>query len=458
VTRVGVHLATGDEGELREGRVRHLASQGARAGQRFQDCVFEVQQPAPSRGIRPPRAGRRGVPPEGGTGKPLNGRGSKGSRTRAGGWRTRALMSARWAGSPPDGDARCSIDSAYRRILGSRVQASVSGSRWATATAGCPEVHEVQGLPCRVYRREWPNPESWWRKLWRVRIPGEHRRTTSTWPRGGSLRNGLPGGARLRSGRAGRQPVSPVCTEGVRYVRRAFGHVEATGLATARNPRPRLMRPDPPPGGFAGQRARRERRKRSWISREHCAGDGRTRTHKEAGGPRERVRLLGKGKLCREAPGARAAWKKAAKRRGPRQTAGSSDSDTRRVLAGTVERGKNPEDGTDEGLATLVPRGLPRGGLRRRRGTRRRGVRGSKNPTRGSPAKLWNDTSPFGGAGRRRGTRVEADPGTLKRHRTPRGQIVGLTFCDKAWRGIPRGRASDVGGAPEANKALLAGH
>jgi hypothetical protein len=30
VTRVGVHLATGDEGVLREGRVRHLASQGVR--------------------------------------------------------------------------------------------------------------------------------------------------------------------------------------------------------------------------------------------------------------------------------------------------------------------------------------------------------------------------------------------------------------------------------------------
>jgi len=218
------------------------------------------------------------------------------------------------------------------------------------------------------------------------------------------------------------------------------------------------MRPNPPPGGFEGQRARRERRKRSWISGERCAGGGRTRTHKEAGGPRERVRLLGKGKLWREVPGTRAAWKKAAKRRGPRQTAGSSDLDTRCELAGTVERGKNPEDGTDEGLATLVPRGLPQGRSRRRRGTRRRGVRGSKNPKRGRPARLWNDTSPSGGACRRRGARAEADPGTLERHRTPRGQIVGLTFCDKAWRGIPRGRANDVGGAPEANKALLAGH
>jgi hypothetical protein len=31
------------------------------------------------------------------------------------------------------------------------------------------------------------------------------------------------------------------------------------------------------------------------------------------------------------------------------------------VLAGTVERGKNPEDGTDEGLAILVPHVRPRG-------------------------------------------------------------------------------------------------
>jgi len=119
------------------------------------NCVFEVQQPAPSRGIRPPRAGRRGVPPRGGTGKTLNRRGSKGhARELAAGARERS-WGARWAGSPPDGDARSSIDPAYRRILGSRVQASVSGSRQATATAGCPEVHEVQGLPCRVYRREW---------------------------------------------------------------------------------------------------------------------------------------------------------------------------------------------------------------------------------------------------------------------------------------------------------------
>jgi hypothetical protein len=62
--------------------------------------------------------------------------------------------------------------------------------------------------------------------------------------------------------------------------------------------------------------------------------------------------------------------------------------------AGTVERGKNPEDGTDEGLAILVPRGRPRGRSRRRRGTRRSCVRGSKNLTRGGPARSWNGTAP----------------------------------------------------------------
>jgi len=50
-----------------------------------------------------------------------------------------------------------------------------------------------------------------------------------------SSRNGLPGGARLRSGRAGRLPASPVSVGCGRYVRHAFGCVEATGLATARN-------------------------------------------------------------------------------------------------------------------------------------------------------------------------------------------------------------------------------
>jgi hypothetical protein len=42
--------------------------------------------------------------------------------------------------------------------------------------------------------------------------------------------------------------------------------------------------------------------------------------------------------------------------------------------------------------------------------------------------------------------------------RTPGGKLAGLRSRGKVRRGIPRGRRSDVGGAPEANKALLDGH
>jgi len=95
------------------------------------------------------------VPPEGGTGKTLGGRDPKGTRAGLATGAHGPSWGARWAGSPLDGDARRSIDAACRRILGSRAQASASGSRWATATAGCPAVHEVQGqsLP-RVPARE----------------------------------------------------------------------------------------------------------------------------------------------------------------------------------------------------------------------------------------------------------------------------------------------------------------
>jgi hypothetical protein len=119
------------------------------------------------------------------------------------------------------------------------------------------------------------------------------------------------------------------------------------------------------------------------------------RTRKEAEGPRERVRLPGKGKLWRGAPGTRAAWNKAARRRGPRRTAGSKRPRASRETAGTAERGKNPEGGTDEGLAILVPHGRPQGRPWRRRGTRRSCVRGSKNLTRGRPARSRHGTIPL---------------------------------------------------------------
>jgi hypothetical protein len=51
------------------------------------------------------------------------------------------------------------IDPACRRILGSRAQASESGSRNATATAGRPEVRATGASPRASDRRERPNPE-----------------------------------------------------------------------------------------------------------------------------------------------------------------------------------------------------------------------------------------------------------------------------------------------------------
>jgi len=137
--------------------------------------------------------------------------------------------------------------------------------------------------------------------------------------------------------------------------------VEAIGLAVARNVRHGSCVPGPPSGGFERQRAGAERE----SDRESPAGAAPAaigeRTRKEASGPRERVRLPGKGKLWRGAPGTRAAWNKAAKRRGPRRTAESKRLRASREPAGTVERGKNPEDGTDEGLAILVPHVRPQG-------------------------------------------------------------------------------------------------
>jgi hypothetical protein len=154
-----------------------------------------------------------------------------------------------------------------------------------------------------------------------------------------------------------------------------------------KEPSSRLMRPGSASGRARVAKSWRESRgKRSRSPCRRCAGGGRRANPQGSNGPRERVRLPGKGKLWRGAPGTRAAWNKAAKRRGPRRTAGSKRPRASRVLAGTVERGKNPEDGTDEGLAILVPHGRPQGRSCRRRGTRRSCVRGSKNLTRGRPA------------------------------------------------------------------------
>jgi len=88
---------------------------------------------------------------------------------------------------------------------------------------------------------------------------------------------------------------------------------------------------------------------------------------------------------------ARAAWNKAAKRRGVTANGGLREGSVRAASAArTVERGKNPEDGTGEGVATLTRHGTIFAARRRslcgRKGHPAYNARGSKNPRRGDPA------------------------------------------------------------------------
>jgi len=105
-----------------------------------------------------------------------------------------------------------------------------------------------------VLLRERPHPGPWWRELWRARIPGEHRRAISAWPGSRSSQNGLPGGARLRSGRAGGQPASPVFVGSGRHVRRAHAR-RGDRTSDREEPSSRLMRPGSAFGQVTGQRA-----------------------------------------------------------------------------------------------------------------------------------------------------------------------------------------------------------
>jgi len=117
------------------------------------------------------------------------------------------------SGSLPDGGKRGSIDRACRRILGARTQASESGSRESTRDGWTPGESEARACPVHRPLREGPDPE-----LRGARSGGEEAQESTD--RGGLAlarvlgrrENGLPGGAKLRSGRAGLLPASPAWT------------------------------------------------------------------------------------------------------------------------------------------------------------------------------------------------------------------------------------------------------
>jgi len=189
-----------------------------------------------------------------------------------------------------------------------------------------------------------------------------------------------------------------------------------------RDPSSRFMRP-----GSASGRARvaNELARSGESGREAPAGTAPAavgeRTRKEA-----TARESGYGSPGRESSGGALQGRERHERR-PRSVGGHGEGGVERPrrsreLAGTVERGKNPEDGTDEGLAILVPHVRPQGSAWWRRGTRRSCVRGSKNLTRGRPARSMNGPVPS-----RRGRPGERTGGRRRRSRssgedlTPRG-------------------------------------
>jgi len=262
------------------------------------------------------------VAPRGATGKSPRGCGNV--LAVAGGWRPDRSRNGREAGSLPDGGVRGSIDLARRRIPGSRARASEVGSRKNVArrlTSRSRARYRAQ--PCRARSCERPDPEPWWSELWRGRSPGEQRpggpalaRATGSEP--GTDSRGEQG---FEAGVPVAHTASPVSSGTVSRAGALTGVPRRLVSAVARSGCPGSC-VHGPFRGVGGQTVRRS----GESDRELLGGSAPavigSEIRKGAGGLRERVRLLGKGKLWRAVPGTRAAWNKAAKRRGPRRTAG----------------------------------------------------------------------------------------------------------------------------------------
>jgi len=239
-----------------------------------------------------------------------------------------------------------------------------------------------------VRRHETPNPEPKWSALSKGRSPGEHRPGNLALARAWGCRvNGLPGGAKLRSGRAGDSHGEPSV---VGNGRSAEARRKACGggrLATARNCRHGSCVHGSPPGGSSGKELAR-RGKRSRTSRWLCAGGDRPTKPARKHGPARAGTAPREGKAWRAAPGTRAARNKAAKRRDATVATGLARDPH-------VPRAK-PEPSRGARTLRTAPTGVWRppsvetafGPTRRQRGTRRKCVRGSKNPRRGRPAAL----------------------------------------------------------------------
>jgi len=190
--------------------------------------------------------------------------------------------------------------------------------------AGRPEAHVARGFAPRVSLRERPDPGPRWRELWRARTPGEHRRVVPAWPGSGSLRNGLPGGAKLRSGRAGCNTASPASSGRGRHVRHT-PVCRGDRTSDRRRPSSRSMSPRSASGRACAAKDWRGRVKavvkpprtlrRRWSVNEPAR---KQRPARAGAAPREGKALEGSSRDASGRSPVRGAAK-SAKRRGPRR-------------------------------------------------------------------------------------------------------------------------------------------
>jgi hypothetical protein len=123
--------------------------------------------------------------------------------------------------------------------------------------------------------------------------------------------------------------------------------------------------------------------------------------------------------------------------------------------ARTVERGKNPEDGTDGGVATLARRNGSRAGAVKKGAPDVVACVGARTPGEADPLAHERSGLAQAGPGRRRGVRAEAKSSGSAEEPNPMRGARGTLFHEP---GTSRKTPSSVrtrGGAPEANKALL---
>jgi hypothetical protein len=305
--------------------------------------------------------------------------------------------------------------------------------------------------------REKPNPGSGWSRLWRGnQRPGEHRPSRSTWPRWFGDANGLPGGAKLRSGRDGRVNRRVTTREGSvertasqqRRVVRSYDRGKAPsrpgsrpgppGPRTASGPAGCGKRPEAPECVASAvvdhEPARKQRPARAGTApREGKALEGGS---KERERNERRPRSVG------------ASRRTGGPRKGPcvprTQPEPSRGARTLRTAPAEVWRPPSSE------AAKAVPA---------TRGTRRNGVRRGKNLTRGGPGRT-SGSSPrkWWGASARR-ARAEAKLSTLKSalnstggsRRAPLGES-GTT------KKTPRPLERRGGSRSKPQRALFVGH